>query len=160
MGPASCNALPLGSPGAAQRTALIAAAACLSIGGLLLPQAIKTAGRRSRNHVIVSPPKGIPASRADIGSPPPPDLPYPPDALPGARDVDTPYGSVRVYEWGSETGERVLLVHGISTPSVALGDLAHELANRGYKVMLFGTCLLLLHTLTFFSKTSQATSVT
>ena len=149
--PASCNALSLGNPGAAQRTALIAAAACLSIGGLLLPHALKTAGRQSRNQVIVSPPKGIPA---------PPDLPYPPDALPGARDVDTPYGSVRVYEWGPETGERVLLVHGISTPSVALGDLAHELASKGYRVMLFGTCLLLLHTLTFFSETSQATSVT
>ena len=26
-------------------------------------------------------------------------LPYPPDALPGARDVDSPYGTFRCYEW-------------------------------------------------------------
>ena len=102
--------------------------------------------------MIVSPPKGTHALRAD-GSPLS-DLPYPPDALPGRRDVDTPYGSVRFYEWGPETGERVLLVHGISTPSVALGDLAHELADRGYRVMLFGTFLpLLTHTPTCFKGT-------
>ncbi|TGJ87293.1 hypothetical protein E0Z10_g1480 [Xylaria hypoxylon] len=65
------------------------------------------------------------------------DLPYPPDALPGARDVETPYGSIRVYEWGPEDGERVLFVHGISTPVVALGDLGHEMVARGYRVMMF-----------------------
>lgn len=48
-------------------------------------------------------------------------LPYPPDALPGARDIPSPYGSLRVYEWGPEHGRRVLMVHGISTPSIALG---------------------------------------
>ncbi|KAI0450706.1 alpha/beta-hydrolase [Xylaria acuta] len=65
------------------------------------------------------------------------ELPYPPDALPGGRDVETPYGSVRVYEWGPEGGERVLFIHGISTPVVALGDLAHEMVRRGYRVMMF-----------------------
>ncbi|KAF2964391.1 hypothetical protein GQX73_g9186 [Xylaria multiplex] len=65
------------------------------------------------------------------------DHPYPPDALPGARDVETPYGQVRVYEWGPEDGERVLFVHGISTPVVALGDLGHEMVARGYRVMMF-----------------------
>lgn len=67
------------------------------------------------------------------------NLPYPPDALPGARDVETPYGSIRVYEWGPTDGERVLFVHGISTPVVALGDLGHEMVARGYRVMMFGT---------------------
>jgi hypothetical protein len=47
-------------------------------------------------------------------------LAYPTDALPGARDVPSPYGSVRVYKWGPESGRKVLLVHGISTPSIAL----------------------------------------
>ncbi|KAI1110499.1 alpha/beta-hydrolase [Nemania sp. NC0429] len=66
-------------------------------------------------------------------------LPYPPDALPGARDVETPYGSVRVYEWGPVDGERVLFVHGISTPVVALGDLGHEMVARGCRLLdLFG----------------------
>jgi hypothetical protein len=65
-------------------------------------------------------------------------LPYPPDAMPGARDVDTPFGSIRVYEWGPEDGPRVLFIHGISTPSVALNGLARNLADRGCRVMLFG----------------------
>ena len=49
------------------------------------------------------------------------DLPYPPDVLPGARDVTSPYGTMRVYEWGPEEGRKVLLVHGITTPCIALG---------------------------------------
>ncbi|KAL8884983.1 MAG: hypothetical protein Q9215_007084 [Flavoplaca cf. flavocitrina] len=54
-------------------------------------------------------------------------LPYPPDALPGARDIPSPHGSLRVYEWGPENGRRVLMIHGISTPSIAL-----DLPGRGY----------------------------
>lgn len=72
-------------------------------------------------------------------------LPYPPGsstaaALPGGRDVPTAYGSIRVYEWGPEdpAADKVLLVHGISTPCIALGDLAWELVGRGCRVMLFG----------------------
>lgn len=64
-------------------------------------------------------------------------LPYPPDALPGARDVDSPYGSLRVYEFGPENGRKVLLVHGISTPCLALGGVANALAEKGCRVMLF-----------------------
>ncbi|KAH0360834.1 alpha/beta-hydrolase, partial [Aureobasidium melanogenum] len=64
-------------------------------------------------------------------------LPYAPDALEGARDVETPFGSIRVYEWGPEDGKKVLLVHGISTPCVALGGLADELVQKGCRVMLF-----------------------
>lgn len=64
-------------------------------------------------------------------------LPYPPDSLPGARDVATPYGSIRVYEFGPESGRKVLLVHGISTPCLALGGVAHQLADKGCRVMLF-----------------------
>jgi hypothetical protein len=65
-------------------------------------------------------------------------LPYPPDALEGARDVATPFGSIRVYEWGPQEGKKVLLVHGISTPCIALGSLAEELVQGGCRVMLFG----------------------
>ena len=81
-------------------------------------------------------------------------LPYPPNAFPGARDVDTPYGSIRVYEWGPEDGHAVLLIHGISTPSIALGPLARRLVESGCRVMLFGTSLPLLpplHSLCRFS---------
>lgn len=64
-------------------------------------------------------------------------LPLPADVLPGARDVSTPYGSIRVYEWGPENGPKVLFVHGITTPCIALGGVAHALADRGCRVMLF-----------------------
>lgn len=66
------------------------------------------------------------------------ELPYPPDVLPGGRDVETPYGSIRVYEWGPDAGSRVVLIHGISTPSIALYGLAKKLAEKGCRVMLFG----------------------
>jgi alpha-beta hydrolase superfamily lysophospholipase len=46
------------------------------------------------------------------------------------------YGSIRVYEWGPEEGRRVLLVHGITTPCITLGAVAHGLAGRGCRVML------------------------
>ncbi|KAK1755146.1 Alpha/Beta hydrolase protein [Echria macrotheca] len=65
-------------------------------------------------------------------------LDYRPDAFPGARDVSTPYGSIRVYEWGPETGPKVLFIHGISTTCMTLGKLAHALVNeKGCRVMLF-----------------------
>ncbi|KAK2767574.1 hypothetical protein FQN54_003732 [Arachnomyces sp. PD_36] len=64
-------------------------------------------------------------------------LALPPDVLPGARDVPTPYGTIRVYEWGPEDGKKVLFIHGITTPCIALGDVAHHLAHNGCRVMLF-----------------------
>jgi len=65
-------------------------------------------------------------------------LPYPPHILPGARDVDSPYGSIRVYEFGPENGRKVLLLHGVSTPCLSLAGVAQKLADRGCRVMLFG----------------------
>lgn len=74
--------------------------------------------------------------------------PLPNDVLPGARDVSTPYGSIRVYEWGPEDGQKVLFVHGITTPCLALGGVAHGLVDRGCRVMLFDLYVLsLLHLL-------------
>ncbi|KAF7892986.1 uncharacterized protein EAF02_000524 [Botrytis sinoallii] len=65
-------------------------------------------------------------------------LPYPPDIYPGARDVPSPYGSTRAYEFGPVTGPKVLLVHGISTPCIALHSLATTLATtHGCRVLLF-----------------------
>ena len=65
-------------------------------------------------------------------------LPYPPDAYPGARDVESPYGSLRVYEWGPEDGRKVVFVHGITNPCIALGAVAHGLVDRGCRVIMFG----------------------
>lgn len=71
-------------------------------------------------------------SKSEIAS-----LPYPPDALPGGRDVPTPYGTIRVFEFGPASGERVLLLAGLSTPCLGMSNLAEALAQKGYRVMLF-----------------------
>lgn len=63
---------------------------------------------------------------------------YPPNALPGARDLDTFYGSMRVYEWGPSDGDKVLFVHGDATPCFVFAKIAQGLADAGYRVMLFG----------------------
>ncbi|GAP92044.1 putative alpha beta-hydrolase [Rosellinia necatrix] len=109
---------------------VVAAAACISAATLLW--------RHARSHsTLLHAPSPNKTVVPTLSEPQLRSLPYPPDALPGGRDVDTPYGSIRVYEWGPEHGERILFVHGISTPSVALGDLGHEMAGRGYRVMMF-----------------------
>ncbi|EAU35530.1 conserved hypothetical protein [Aspergillus terreus NIH2624] len=82
--------------------------------------------------VLPSPKKSSSAISVAAG-----ETPLPTDVLPGARDVSTPYGSMRVYEWGPVDGPKVLFVHGITTPCIALGGLAHALADRGCRVMLF-----------------------
>ncbi|KAK4042433.1 Alpha/Beta hydrolase protein [Parachaetomium inaequale] len=65
-------------------------------------------------------------------------LEYKPDNFPGARDVETPYGSIRVYEWGPLTGDKVVFVHGISTSCITLTKLANALVDeKGCRVMLF-----------------------
>ncbi|KAI0135141.1 alpha/beta-hydrolase [Daldinia grandis] len=109
-------------------SATVATAVYLSVGLFLQCIAVK-------KHLITPSPRTrtLPKLSEEETS----TLPYPPDALPGGRDVETPYGSIRVYEWGPEDGERVLFVHGISTPSVALGDLGHEFVGKGCRVMLF-----------------------
>ena len=83
--------------------------------------------------VVPSPLKTVIPSLTDAEAA---DLPYPPDAYPGARDVISPYGSLRVYEWGPEDGRKVVLVHGITTPCVALGAVAHGLVDDGCRVIL------------------------
>ena len=65
-------------------------------------------------------------------------LTYPPDLLPGARDVTTPYGTMRVYEWGPGDGDKVLFVHGDSTPAPILTPIAHNSAKKGCRIMMFG----------------------
>jgi pimeloyl-ACP methyl ester carboxylesterase len=64
-------------------------------------------------------------------------VPYPRDCMPGGRDVDSPYGNTRVYEWGPLDGKKVLFIHGISTPCIALAPIARLLSAEGCRVMLF-----------------------
>ncbi|KAF1834505.1 alpha/beta-hydrolase [Decorospora gaudefroyi] len=114
-----------------QRYAIIGAA---SVGGLSLLWTLTASSRSARRPPVPSPRQSLlpGLSPEDAG-----ELPYHPAALPGARDVDSPFGTIRVYEFGPRDGEKVLLIHGISTPSIALTDLAHKLVGRGRRVMLF-----------------------
>jgi hypothetical protein len=115
-----------------QRYAIIGAA---SVGGLSLLWALTASSKSARRPPIPSPRHSL---LSELSPEDAAELPYHPAALPGARDVDSPFGSIRVYEFGPRDGEKVLLVHGISTPSIAMTDLAHKLVGRGRRVMLFG----------------------
>ncbi|KAH7402675.1 Alpha/Beta hydrolase protein [Pyrenochaeta sp. MPI-SDFR-AT-0127] len=105
-----------------------------TLGSLFFLRSISRPSKSDRLQTIPSPNENV---LAKLTAEQLESLPYPPVALPGARDVDSPYGSTRVYEWGPEDGEPILLIHGISTPSIALTDLADKLVERGCRVMLF-----------------------
>ncbi|XWW97525.1 hypothetical protein V2A60_005509 [Cordyceps javanica] len=77
-----------------------------------------------------------PTEKTLDGAPPTPP-PYRLDEFPGGRQLRTSYGTMQIFEWGPEGGEKVLLLHGIGTPCIALGDMAREFVAQGYRVMLF-----------------------
>ena len=82
------------------------------------------------------PRSGTAAASSSSSSPPPPP-PYPLTQLPGSRLVDTPHGTMLVAEMGPATGRKIVLVHGMSTPSIIFGPLATALAADGYRVLTF-----------------------
>lgn len=65
-------------------------------------------------------------------------LPYPPDLYPGARDVQTSYGVMRVYEWGNENGRKVMLVHGDATCAPLWKRVAERLVAKGCRLIVLG----------------------
>lgn len=66
------------------------------------------------------------------------DSPYPSNLLPNPRDIPSPWGSMRTYEWGPTTGRKALLIHGLSTPSPALAFVGQGLVEGGCRVMIIG----------------------
>lgn len=62
---------------------------------------------------------------------------YPSDFYPGGKNIDTPYGSIRTYEFGPEDGKRLLFVHGITTPSPVFAGILPAMADAGYRVCTF-----------------------
>lgn len=107
-----------------------------SLGTCLLLKAVHYLSNVDDPPTILSPLRTIVPrlSKEDVAQ-----LPYPPDALPGRRDVITPYGTMRVYEWGPREGRKVLFLHGISTPCISCKPLADKLVDEsGCRVMLFG----------------------
>ncbi|KAL2820823.1 Alpha/Beta hydrolase protein [Aspergillus cavernicola] len=109
----------------------LVAAAGISLSVSLIIRALFS-NRRMEGRVLNSPLAAMQSPNTNNN-----EHPLPLDVLPGARDVQTPYGSIRVYEWGPEDGSKVLLVHGITTPCISLGGVAHALVDRGCRVMLF-----------------------
>lgn len=121
-------------------TAALAAAACLSLYLLVRPT-LSPVAKSPKTNIVRVKDRG---AGADPEDPEKSAAPYPPELFPGGRDVETVYGTIRVFEWGPEEGEKVLLVHGIGTPCIAMGDMAWELVKKGYRVMLFGTSFFIL----------------
>lgn len=122
--------------------AVLTAAACLSAYLLVRPALgppkpkISTAARAPSSKTVVT---------AEFDK-----VPYPADTFPGGRDVVTPYGTMRAYEWGPEEGDKVVIMHGIGTPCIAMGDMAREFVSKGNRVMVFGkfvSCEILAHVL-------------
>lgn len=113
---------------------LYVAVAAASLGSLIVLRSLAWSSQPNRSTTLSSPADTLlPTLQvSDLK-----ELPYPPFALPGSRDIPSPYGNIRVYEWGPEEGERILLIHGISTPSIALTDVAHKLVRKGHRVLLF-----------------------
>lgn len=101
-------------------------AAGLAYIGLTLVLRARSTTASQNSKIIFSPKKTLLPQLSEQEAA---DLPYPPDVLPGVRDVDSPYGSLRVYEWGPEDGRKVLMVHGISTPCISLGNFV---SRRNY----------------------------
>ncbi|EPQ58875.1 alpha/beta-hydrolase [Gloeophyllum trabeum ATCC 11539] len=62
---------------------------------------------------------------------------YPPDFYEGGQYVDLPYGRIRYWVFGPETGKKIVFIHGFSIPAIIWKDVAPELAARGFRVLLF-----------------------
>ncbi|KAI0638573.1 alpha/beta-hydrolase [Trametes polyzona] len=62
---------------------------------------------------------------------------YPETFYEGGAYAKFPYGTVRYWLIGPEDGKRVVLIHGLSVPSIIWKDVAPQLAAKGYRVLLY-----------------------
>ncbi|KAI0254868.1 alpha/beta-hydrolase [Lactifluus subvellereus] len=62
---------------------------------------------------------------------------YPENYYPGGAYVSLPFGKVRYWLFGPETGKKIVLIHGLSIPSLIWKDVAPALASRGHRVLLY-----------------------
>jgi len=62
---------------------------------------------------------------------------YPEDYYSGGAYVSLPFGNVRYWLFGPEAGKKVVLIHGLSIPSLIWKDVGPALASRGYRVLLY-----------------------
>ncbi|KAI0682612.1 alpha/beta-hydrolase [Earliella scabrosa] len=62
---------------------------------------------------------------------------YPDNFYDGGAYVKFPHGAVRHWLIGPENGRRVVLIHGLSVPSIIWKDVAPQLAAKGFRVLLY-----------------------
>lgn len=62
---------------------------------------------------------------------------YPEDVYPGGAYVSFPLGRTRYWLLGPEDGIKVVLIHGLSVPSLIWKEVAPRLAERGFRVLLY-----------------------
>ncbi|KAI6166440.1 Alpha/Beta hydrolase protein [Pisolithus thermaeus] len=62
---------------------------------------------------------------------------YSEDFYPGGDYVSFPHGRVRYWLMGPEDGDKVVLIHGLSIPSIVWKNFAPILASHGYRVLLY-----------------------
>ncbi|KAH7887293.1 Alpha/Beta hydrolase protein [Phlebopus sp. FC_14] len=62
---------------------------------------------------------------------------YPEDYYEGGAYVTLPHGRVRYWLAGPEDGRKIVLIHGLSIPSIVWKDVAPVLASHGYRVLLY-----------------------
>ncbi|KAI0651800.1 alpha/beta-hydrolase [Trametes meyenii] len=62
---------------------------------------------------------------------------YPADLFPNGDYANLPYGRVRYWTLGPEEGTKVVLIHGISTPSITWREVAPYLAKHGFRVLVY-----------------------
>ncbi|CAI6095363.1 unnamed protein product [Clonostachys chloroleuca] len=112
--------------------ATLATACCLSVYCLYVRPALRHENKTAATILAKTRRRSLAAGRQELEP-----EPYPQDVFPGGREVETPYGTIQVFEWGPENGEKVALVHGIGTPCIALGDMAKQFVAKGCRVLLF-----------------------
>ncbi|CAE7144162.1 unnamed protein product [Rhizoctonia solani] len=62
---------------------------------------------------------------------------YPPDIYGPGQTVELTKGQVKFWLIGPEEGKRVVLIHGLSIPSIIWKEVAARLAKTGFRVLLF-----------------------
>ncbi|PMB70053.1 hypothetical protein BM221_004701 [Beauveria bassiana] len=77
------------------------------------------------------------AKAADTNDAPP--CPYRLDEFPGGKQLRTSFGTIQVFEWGPEDGEKVLLLHGIDLFGRGYSDAPADLPydDRLYTAQIF-----------------------
>ncbi|EJD01733.1 alpha/beta-hydrolase [Fomitiporia mediterranea MF3/22] len=62
---------------------------------------------------------------------------YPENFYEGGNYVNFPFGRVRYWLLGPEEGQKIVLIHGLSVPSIIWKDVAPTLAAKGFRILIY-----------------------